>query len=102
MRSIICLAVATLLTAGVPILTTTPQPGYDATGHLPSLTNGESALLVPPDDPAALAAGIARLLGDAALRARLATGASALAPAFAWPTIARRHAALYRTLHPED
>ncbi len=90
------------LTAGVPILTTTPQPGYDATGHLPSLTNGESALLVPPDDPAALAAGIARLLGDAALRARLATGASALAPAFAWPTIARRHAALYRTLHPED
>ncbi len=90
------------LTAGVPVLTTTPQPGHDANGHLPSLTNGESALLVPPADPAALAAGIVRLLNDTTLRSRLATGALALAPAFDWATIARQHEELYRTLRPED
>ena len=36
------------------------------------LTHGVDGWLVPPRDPAALAAGIATLLGDPALRARLA------------------------------
>lgn len=86
------------LAAGKPVLTTIPAPGYDADGHLPSLTSGEAALLVPPGDATALAGSIGRLLGDAALRATLAEGATALAAAFDWATIARRHAELYRTL----
>jgi len=86
------------LTAGVPVITTTPQPGYDAARHLPSLTSGESALLMPPGDAEALAAGIARVLDNAPLRANLAAGALALAADFDWATIARRHVELYRTL----
>lgn len=86
------------LTAGVPVITTTPQPGYDAGGHLPSLRSGESALLVPPGDAQALAGGIARVLADAPLRAKLAAGAQSLARNFDWATIARRHLELYRAL----
>jgi polysaccharide biosynthesis protein PslF len=86
------------LAAGVPVITTTPQPGYDAGGHLPSLRNGESALLVPPGDAEALAGGIDRVLGDAPLRGRLSAGALALAEAFDWARIARRHRELYEVL----
>ncbi|MHB8079863.1 MAG: glycosyltransferase family 4 protein, partial [Candidatus Krumholzibacteriia bacterium] len=39
------------------------------------LRDGREGLLVPPDDPAALAARLARLLGDPALRARLGAAA---------------------------
>jgi glycosyltransferase involved in cell wall biosynthesis len=86
------------LMAGAPVITTTPLPGYDAAGHLPSLRSGESALLVPPGDAEALAAGIAGVLGDAPLRATLAVGALALAESFDWATLARQHTVLYRTL----
>ncbi len=42
-----------------------------------ALTDGRDGLLVPPDDPAALAGALDRLLGDAALRARLGAAAHA-------------------------
>jgi GT2 family glycosyltransferase/glycosyltransferase involved in cell wall biosynthesis len=45
-------------------------------GAIPELLrDGESALIVAPEDPAALAAAILRLLGDAELRQRLVAGA---------------------------
>ena len=44
------------------------------------LTDGESALLVPPGDASALAGAIDRLASDRVLAGRLAAAAAALAP----------------------
>ncbi|WP_386669560.1 glycosyltransferase [Lysobacter korlensis] len=52
-------AVVSCVTSGIPEL----------------IANGESGLLVPERDPAALAAALQRLLGDRALRARFSTAA---------------------------
>jgi len=50
-----------------------------AVSGVPELVrDGETGLLVPPDDPAALADAIARLAGDAGLRARLGAHGRAL------------------------
>jgi glycosyltransferase involved in cell wall biosynthesis len=50
-----------------------------AVSGVPELVrNGETGVLVPPDDPAALADAVARLAGDPALRARLGRGGRAL------------------------
>jgi glycosyltransferase involved in cell wall biosynthesis len=54
------------------------------------LADGEDALLVPPDDPAGLAAGIGRLAGDAALRERFAARLRARAALHAWDARAER------------
>ncbi len=54
------------------------------------LRHGENAWLVPPDDAAALAGGLARLLGDDALSERLARTAFDDAVAFSWDARARR------------
>jgi glycosyltransferase involved in cell wall biosynthesis len=54
---------------GVPVVAS-------AVGGLPELVrDGETGLLVPPEDPQALADAIARLAGDQALRERLADAA---------------------------
>jgi len=52
-------------------------------GALPE-TAGDAALVVDPDEPAALAAGITRLAADAELRARLRARGLARAAAFTW------------------
>jgi len=52
---------------------------------LAAVLNDEAdALLVPPDDAPALAAAVRRIQDDAALAARLATGARARAADFTW------------------
>ncbi|HEX6364028.1 MAG TPA: glycosyltransferase family 4 protein [Albitalea sp.] len=49
-------------------------------GNIPdTVTDGEDALVVPPHDPAALAAALARVIDDAALRERLAANGFRLA-----------------------
>lgn len=56
----------------------------------------EAALFAPPDDPAALAAAIERLLHDAALRRQLTDAGRRRAGAFRWADCARAHVAVYR------
>ena len=54
------------------------------------LRHGENAWLVPPDDAAALAEGLARLLADDPLAERLARAAFHDSEAFSWDARARR------------
>lgn len=51
------------------------------------IVDGTNGLLVPPGDAGALAAALARLVGDPALAARLGAGARATAERFAWPRV---------------
>jgi glycosyltransferase involved in cell wall biosynthesis len=53
---------------GLPIVST-------ATGAIPEIVNGQSGVLVPIDDAAALAAALEPLITDDAARARLAAAA---------------------------
>jgi colanic acid/amylovoran biosynthesis glycosyltransferase len=60
------------MATGRPVVST-------AVSGIPELVrDGETGLVVPPDDPEALAAALARLAGDPALRRRLGTAARAL------------------------
>ncbi len=61
--------------AGVPVVAT-------AVGGVPELVEG-AAVLVPPGDPAALAEGLAHVVGDPVERERLA--AAALERSVSWP-----------------
>jgi starch synthase len=69
-------------------------------GGIPEVvSDGETGLLVPPDDPAALAAALTSLLsapGRAAAMGR--AGRERAVAEFGWPAIAAQTAALYREL----
>jgi len=69
-----------------------------AVGGLPDvILPGESGILVPPSDPAALAAAIRQVCTDPTLLRRLSAGAEALASGeLSWRSIAQRTAAVYR------
>jgi glycosyltransferase involved in cell wall biosynthesis len=81
------------MASGLPLVGTT-------VGGIPEIIeDGVSGVLVPPRDPAALAASFLRLLREADLRAALGAGARARVERdFAWPEIARRTAAVYETV----
>jgi glycosyltransferase involved in cell wall biosynthesis len=72
------------LAAGRPIL----APFMPDTAEL--LTDGETALLVPPGEPELAAAALDRLLNDSALAAGLAAGALARAEELTWDKRAER------------
>ncbi len=65
---------------------------------LPVLRDGENVLLVPPDDPIALAEALSRLASAPELRAQLSRGARELAGHFTWEKIAAQHIELYKFL----
>jgi glycosyltransferase involved in cell wall biosynthesis len=77
---------------GVPILTTQPRV------PLPELVDRENVLLVPPEDPQALADTIEQLAADPDLRQRLGTGARILSERFRWEKIAAETLDLYRAI----
>jgi phosphatidylinositol alpha-1,6-mannosyltransferase len=66
-------------------------------GGIPEFAaDGENALLVAPDDDAALAAALRRLANDPVLRDRLAAGGRARADELSWARIAPRYVSIYR------
>ena len=70
-----------------------------AVGGFPELAATGAARIVPPEDPAALAAVLAELVGDEAARAELAAaGPTAAAGPYSWDEAARQTLALYREL----
>lgn len=73
-----------------------------AAGGIPELvTDGETGLLAPIRDGAALAGQVRRVLADAALRARLVEGASRRLGAFGTGPMARRILEIYRRVAGE-
>jgi starch synthase len=63
------------------------------------VADGETGLLVPPDDPAALAAALNTLAGDQDLAAAMgARGRTRAITEFGWAAIAAQTTALYREL----
>ena len=64
------------LAHGLPIVSTQASAGSEADpGLFPMLRDGESALLVPPEDPVRLAAAVERVMIDPVLRLRLSQAA---------------------------
>jgi glycosyltransferase involved in cell wall biosynthesis len=87
------------LAHGLPIASTLTSAGVQVgPGLFPTLRDGESALLVPPEDPVRLADAVERVMIDPGLRLRLAQGAAGLSQQFTWDAIARRHLEVYGKL----
>lgn len=80
------------LASGLPVVAT-------RTGGIPDvIEDGVTGLLVPPQDPAALASAIDELLGDDRKRLRMGGAARQHAAQYSWPSLAERVAALYGQL----
>ena len=94
------------LVHGLPIVSTqkreNPEPPLpeqlSAGGGVPELVSGRNCLLVPPDDPVALAGAVQQVLSQPELARRLGEGALELSQAFSWQSIAEKHVALYGEL----
>lgn len=76
--------------SGLPVVTT-------ATGGIAGmLRHGESGLIVPPQDPAAMAAAVLWLLRDEEAALRIAGGARRVAETHSWPLVRDRWIEVYR------
>jgi glycosyltransferase involved in cell wall biosynthesis len=85
------LTVLEAMAAALPIVVA------DVIGCNETVVHGESGLIVPPEDPSALAEALLQLLGDQPYATRLGTAARLRAEReFAAPVMARRTLAVYR------
>jgi glycogen(starch) synthase len=73
-----------------------PVVASDVGGIPEVVRDGETGLLVPPGNVAALAGALDRVVADPDLRARLAAGARARSRDYGWPHLAGRVAGVYR------
>jgi len=82
---------AEAMSCGTPVIAT-------RAGALPEVVgNGSAGILVPPQDPAALAAAIKRLLADKPLRQKLGkAGRKRIEEAFSWEDAAKRTLEVYK------
>lgn len=95
------------LAHGLPIVSTLPERRSGLAGRATvwlgsgpdaaSLRDGDSILLVPPDDADALAAALARLADEPDLCSRLSAGAGAVSERIGWPALAAETARIYRS-----
>jgi glycosyltransferase involved in cell wall biosynthesis len=86
------MALAEAVAHGLPVVSTTA-------GAIPDTVPAKAGLLVPPDDAAALAQALRRLIGDPAERRRLATNAGAAASRLpTWQDSARLFAGAIETI----
>jgi phosphatidylinositol alpha-mannosyltransferase len=79
----------------------TPVVASDIPGYRDVMT-AETGVLVPPDDPRALARAIVSLLADEPRRLRLGAGARRRARAYSWDDIGRRLLAIYELVTGES
>jgi glycosyltransferase involved in cell wall biosynthesis len=84
-------AVLEAMAAGLPVAATR------ISGNEELVADGETGFLVPPDDPAGLAAVLTRLVGDRSLCRRLgAAGRDKVVREYSWRIVAERYIALCR------
>jgi phosphatidylinositol alpha-mannosyltransferase len=84
------IALVEAMAAGLPVVAT------DIPGYREVVADGVEGLLVPPRDPEALAAGLARVLTDPDLAARLGRAGRERARSFDWSIVVERLGELYR------
>ncbi|MCK9300164.1 MAG: glycosyltransferase family 4 protein [Bacteroidales bacterium] len=82
------------MACGLPVITSN-------TSSMPEVA-GEAALLVDPDEPAAIAGAIGRVLDEEALNARLRAMGPERAAGFSWRGMAEQYLQLYRALFRES
>jgi phosphatidylinositol alpha-mannosyltransferase len=83
------------MAAGAPVLASR-IPGYSSV-----LTHGREGFLTEPRSPASIAAGIIRLLSDAALRHHMGTAGQRTASLYDWPLVTERLLSYYRRVRLE-
>jgi phosphatidyl-myo-inositol alpha-mannosyltransferase len=78
------------MAAGIPVVAS-DIPGYDEVVH-----DGNDGLLVPPNDPAAMAEAAGRVLDDPALASKLVAAGRERAADFDWGSVTDRLEDIYR------
>src|SRR5262249_18628797 len=71
-----------------------PLVGSTVDGIPDAIVPDETGILVPPEDPSALADALGGLLADPARRHRFGARARVLAQGFGWPAVGARYSAV--------